>query len=243
MAIEDTLVHCQKSRPNTLGQQGTPISFVTLVHHLQIPHWQGKGQNQELQLQPPAPPRCHFFLILSSRKQIWEENTYPQLGKICIPASLKCSLPCGISLTNDKDTRQSDLPCSAHSQCKSRGKSPVKSTVKASVKASSGQSLAQIMAEQDTTAERCGLFQLIAPSLLWTLLLQNHCLTTTPDNSKKCKERTNVLHIDYTFPVILGAEISPPSTFYYQVSQWRTSPTKCWDYQMSFNLVLQAFRE
>lgn len=39
--------------------------------------------------------------------------------------------------------------------------------------------------------------------------LQNPCITTALDNSKKRKGRTKALHIFYTFSVIFGAEILP----------------------------------
>lgn len=48
MVTSSLSMHCQKSRPNTLGQQGTPISSVTLARNLQLLYWQGQGQNQEL---------------------------------------------------------------------------------------------------------------------------------------------------------------------------------------------------
>lgn len=139
------------------------------------------------------------------------------------------------NLTNDGNGRQSvpplqSQPCLASSRWQELLHA---ASIKARESVSSSQSLAQTVPEDDAIGARCRLFQLVAPSLLWTLPLQNPCLTTTLDNSKKRKGRTNALPIYSTFSVIFGGEILPtplPLACQLSCAPLRTTPTKCWDY-------------
>lgn len=217
MATGSLSMCCQKFRPNTLGQQGTTISSVTLVCNLQLLYWQGQGQNQDLWLQISTSTKMLFlspfiFLKTNLRRKhrhnccsltIIREKM--QLSIFLVPSSVWCNL------TNEEDSRQSVPPLHGPQSCLASScwrELLHTASIKAGELISSSQSLAQTTAEEDTTAVRCRVFQLVAPSLLWTLPFQNPCITTTLGNSKK-KGKTSALHIYYTFSVIFGAAILP----------------------------------
>lgn len=170
-------VRCQKSKPNTLGQQGTPVSSVTLVHNLQLLYWQAQGQNQELQIYSSTKmPFLSPFIFLKMnprRKHHCSCCSLTTVREKMQPSIFQMLSSTRYNLTNDEDCRQSVTPL--HGPQSLLAPSLLHTAgIKTGESVSSSRSLAQATAEEDTIAVRCGLFRLIAPSLLWT---------NTPSNS------------------------------------------------------------
>ena len=195
MVTSSLSVRCQKSRPNTLGQQGTPVSSVNLVHNLQLQYWQGQGQNQELWLQISSSTKMPFlspFIFLKTnlrRKHHHSRCSLTTIREKMQPSIFQVLSSMWCNLRNE-DSRQAVPPLHGPQSrlAPSRWRELLHTAgTKAGQSLSSSQSLAQTVAEEDTIAARCWLFRLIAPSVLQTLPLQNPCIITTPDNSKKRK--------------------------------------------------------
>lgn len=116
-------VCCQKFRPNTLGQQGTTVSSVTLVCNLQLLYWQGQGQNQDLWLQISTSTKMLFlspfiFLKTNLRRKhrhnccsLTTIREKMQLSIFLVPSSVWCNL------TNEEDSRQSVPPLHGPQSC------------------------------------------------------------------------------------------------------------------------------